>query len=291
MVDDCSSDKSIEIIKKYQIRDERIILIKNKKNKGTFITRNIGALYAKGKYLIIPDPDDIITENILTICYNYAEKYKYEMIRFKKYTGKRNLFFDNIVNEFENKILKQPEISTYIYYASNELRITDYFIYNKFIKKDAYIRALNFIKQFYLNIYMTMDEDQVINYILHRTVKSFYYLKKFGYRYIINRLSITKATQEIDKKKLKFIFYHLKIIFEYSKNIKYEKDMANLLLNNLNNYLIIATQLSLLNKEDFHFYYNIINNYLNCTFITNENKYILNEFKNIFEKKQIYLTN
>ncbi len=68
LVDDCSSDKSIEIIKEYQIRDGRIVLIKNKKNKGTFITRNIGALYAKGKYLIIPDPDDIITENILTIC-------------------------------------------------------------------------------------------------------------------------------------------------------------------------------------------------------------------------------
>lgn len=166
MVDDCSSDKSIEIIKKYQIRDERIILIKNKKNKGTFITRNIGALYAKGKYLIIPDPDDIITENILTICYNYAEKYKYEMIRFKKYQGKRNLFFDDIENEFKNKILKQPEISTFIFYASNELKIMDYYIYNKFIKKDAYIRALNFIKQFYLNIYMTMGEDQVINYLI-----------------------------------------------------------------------------------------------------------------------------
>ena len=132
MVDDCSSDKSIEKIKEYQIQDERIILIKNKKNKGTFITRNIGALYSKGKYLIIPDPDDIITENILTICYNYAEKYKYEMIRFKKYTRNRNIFFDGNENEYENKILKQPEISTYIFYANNELRITDFFIYNKF---------------------------------------------------------------------------------------------------------------------------------------------------------------
>ena len=287
LVDDCSSDKSVKIIKEYQIRDERIILIKNKKNKGTFITRNIGALYSKGKYLIIPDPDDIIIDNILTICYNYAEKYKYEMIMFKKITGKRNPFFDDIVNEFENKILKQPEISTFIFYASNELTITDLFIYNKFIKKDAYIRGLNSIKQYYLNIYMTIFEDQVINYILHRTVKSFYYLKKIGYRYIINRLSITKIIQKIDKRKLKFLFYYLKIILEYSKNIKYEKDMANLLLNNLNNYLIIIRQLFLINKEDFHFYYNIINNYLNCTFITNENKYILNEFKNIFEKKQI----
>ena len=54
---------------------------------------------------------------------------------------------------------------------------------------------------------MTIAEDQVINYILHRTIKSFYYLKKIGYRYIINRLSITKATQKIDKRKLKCIFF------------------------------------------------------------------------------------
>ena len=79
-------------------------------------------------------------------------------------------------------------------------------------------------------------------------------------------------------------FFHLKIILKYSKNIKYEKDMANLLLNKLNNYLIIVQKL--LNKEDFHFYYNIINKYLNCTFITNENKYMLNKFKNLFEKKK-----
>ena len=82
-------------------------------------------------------------------------------------------------------------------------------------------------------------------------------------------------------------FFHLKIILKYSKNIKYEKDMANLLLNKLNNYLIIVQKL--LNKEDFHFYYNIINKYLNSTFITNENKYMLNKFKNLFEKKNIFI--
>ena len=90
LVDDCSSDNSIEKIKIFKKKDERIILIKNKKNKGTFISRNLGALYAKGKYIIIPDPDDIISENILLLCYNYAEKYKYELIRFNKI---KNLFF------------------------------------------------------------------------------------------------------------------------------------------------------------------------------------------------------
>ena len=83
-VDDHSSDNSIKIIEEHKNDDERIILLKNKKNKGTFVNRNLGVLYAKGKYLIIPDPDDILNHNILNICYKYAEKYNYEIIRFNK---------------------------------------------------------------------------------------------------------------------------------------------------------------------------------------------------------------
>ena len=40
-IDDFSEDNSATIIEKYQKYDERIILIKNKKNKGTLISRNI----------------------------------------------------------------------------------------------------------------------------------------------------------------------------------------------------------------------------------------------------------
>ena len=58
-VDDCSIDENVKIIDEYKQKDGRIILIKNKKNKGTFQARNLGVIYSRGKYLIIPDPDDI----------------------------------------------------------------------------------------------------------------------------------------------------------------------------------------------------------------------------------------
>jgi len=54
-IDDYSNDNSTFIIEKYKKGDERIILIKNKKNKGTFFSRNIGTLKAKGEFLIFPD--------------------------------------------------------------------------------------------------------------------------------------------------------------------------------------------------------------------------------------------
>ena len=53
MVDDNSLDNSVKIIEKYKKEDERLILIKNKNNKGTFIARNIGILFSKGKYILI----------------------------------------------------------------------------------------------------------------------------------------------------------------------------------------------------------------------------------------------
>lgn len=46
-VDDSSKDNSRKIIEDCQKDDERILLIKNKKNRGTFISRNIGVLFIK----------------------------------------------------------------------------------------------------------------------------------------------------------------------------------------------------------------------------------------------------
>lgn len=57
IIDDCSTDSSFEIIKKYS--DERIKYIKNKENSGQSTSRNSGMNLAKGKYIVIMDADDI----------------------------------------------------------------------------------------------------------------------------------------------------------------------------------------------------------------------------------------
>ena len=281
LIDDCSIDNSVNIINEYKKKDERIFLIKNKKNRGTFIVRNLGVLYSKGKYVILPDPDDIISKNFLKIGYNYAEKYNYEIIRFSTYKGN-----NKFILKLGNKPVYQPELSYNIFYGSNELEIIDFAINNKFIKKEVYIKALNSLNHFYLNMYMTFMEDQIMNYILKRTAKSFYYSRKIGYFYLPNTISITKNVYKISLLRMKFVFIYLKFVFEYSKNIKFQKDMANFLFTNF--YKVI--QQNLLNfqfKDDINFYYNIINMYLKNEYITNENKYLLNIFKSIIEKKTI----
>ena len=59
-IDDCSSDNTNQIILKLQKKDQRIILLKNKKNKGPFYSRNKGAIFSRGEYIQFVDSDDML---------------------------------------------------------------------------------------------------------------------------------------------------------------------------------------------------------------------------------------
>ena len=74
LVDDGSTDGSIEIAKKYEKLDGRFTLyIKN--NGGAADARNYGIEKAKGKYLAFIDSDDTIMEKYLENLYNAIIKY------------------------------------------------------------------------------------------------------------------------------------------------------------------------------------------------------------------------
>ena len=82
-------------------------------------------------------------------------------------------------------------------------------------------------------MYMTDMEDQIMNFLIHRLSKSYYYINIIGYRYYKSAESITSKLFILSELKLKFIFFYLKFIFEFSKNTKFEKDMANNLFTSL----------------------------------------------------------
>ena len=286
-VDDNSVDNSIDIIEKYQKDDERIVLVKNNKNKGTFISRNIGVLKARGKYIMISDSDDILSKNIITTCYKLAEEFKYEMIRFNMYMGKikGKDTIDYSWIELEDRPVYQPELSTYLFYGNNnELQVVDSYINNKFLLREVYLKAINSLSEEYLNMFIIYLEDSMMNYILYRTAKSLYFIKKVGYYYTQNSQSINHNLFKMTELRLKFTFVFFKLILEYSKNTKYEKDMANLLFTNLNKNFNVGSKLSAWN-EDFTYFNDIVNAYLHNMYITDENKYILEDFKSIIEKR------
>ena len=176
LVDDFSKDNTVNIIEKYKKDDERIILIKHNKNKGTLISRNDGIIKSKGEYIVIPDPDDILSQNILKLCYDIVKKYHIEMIRFNIYIGNGKIFFDDIVNKLDTKIILQPELSTYLFYGIGFIKQIDFNLSNKFIKRTAYMNSIINLNEYYLNSYLINMEDRIINYSLYRNVKSLLFL-------------------------------------------------------------------------------------------------------------------
>ena len=132
-------------------------------------------------------------------------------------------------------------------------------------------------------------EDQIMNFLIYRIAKSFYYINIIGYQYFRTSESIT-SKQLSSESYLKFIFYYLKFIFEYSKNTKCEKEMANHLLTKIfkgfkNNRYISSLAF---NSDEFSFYIKILDMYLKCRFIDDNNKLIVQKLKNIIEKKKKY---
>ena len=59
IVDDGSTDRSVEIAKEFEARDARIRVYQNEKNLGDYPNRNKAASYARGKYIKYLDADDM----------------------------------------------------------------------------------------------------------------------------------------------------------------------------------------------------------------------------------------
>ncbi len=87
IVDDGSTDESVELIKAYQQLDPRIKLIQNKKNCGISCARNRGMDAARGKYLAIMDSDD----------YSEPERLEKSLRFFQKhpdYTAVNSIYYE-----------------------------------------------------------------------------------------------------------------------------------------------------------------------------------------------------
>ena len=73
ILDDCSTDKSLEIIKNYESKDSRIKVYQNEKNLGVVASRNKLINLSKGKYIALLDSDDVAIETRLEKQINFLE--------------------------------------------------------------------------------------------------------------------------------------------------------------------------------------------------------------------------
>jgi len=75
IINDASTDGSLDIIKKYQKQDKRIKIIANKKNLGLTKSLNKGLRLARGKYIARLDADDFCSKKRLEKQFNFLESH------------------------------------------------------------------------------------------------------------------------------------------------------------------------------------------------------------------------
>ena len=71
VVDDCSKDNTVSILKKLSKNDSRIKIFTNTTNKGAAISRNIGLENASGRFIAFIDSDDLWYPQKLEIQINF----------------------------------------------------------------------------------------------------------------------------------------------------------------------------------------------------------------------------
>ena len=124
LVNDGSTDKSLEICKEYEKNNENILVI-DKENGGVSSARNAGIKKAEGKYIIILDSDDTISKNTVKSLFDFFEKYydEVDLVTYKivfnkdgkKEESKRYEKFDKGTNIYD--------IEKYIYLNQSNVNI------------------------------------------------------------------------------------------------------------------------------------------------------------------------
>lgn len=132
-VNDGSNDDTLKILKKFEAKDERIIIF-NQNNSGPGIARNIGMKKSKGEYLIFLDSDDIFKKTMLeelyikikendsdaVICNSQNfEKKKWR----KKFYEKNYLINDNIIKQktFSSLDIEKDFFNLFIWWPWDKL--------------------------------------------------------------------------------------------------------------------------------------------------------------------------
>ena len=272
LVNDFSTDNSINIIESFMKNDTRIRLINNKQNYGTLYSRSIGALSSKGSYIFSLDNDDrFFGIDSLDFIYNQAKEGDYDIINFKRIYS-RNLKIPRLRIKNNNRfsIVLQPELSIFPITRRGKFFPNSFFIWDKCIKTDIYKQAVQMLGDDIYNYKISYNEDIIIVFIIFSISKSMKIINKHGIIHFIYRTSTSRTRKQIYKSYCNI--YLLDILFRFSKN-NYNKNLCvEYFLQNANFIKRFST------KEYMNNLIQILNNIINDQYITDKNKNILKQF-------------
>lgn len=278
LINDGSTDKSIDILKKFKNIDNRIKVI-DKENTGVSDTRNRGIEEATGDYIMFIDVDDYLEENMIKKIINTINKKDIDLIKFNynitTSDGKKEKGNEDY-EEYKEKNLDKQNIEHFI--DNILLGKVNAYVWTLVIKREI-IGNIRFNKEigmmedllFYINILSKTNNlyimnDRLYNYFINTESvcnSPKYYYRNFCdmlkvYDLIINELKNQKQLNENRKKILTFaiimgiesIFYRVcsdkKIDNEILDKMIKDNKLEELLKNDIGeNYIPFQRKISI----------------------------------------------
>lgn len=222
IIDDASTDKTKEIIKKYAEKDKRIIPFYQTVNKGVSASRNIGLKASTGEYIMFVDSDDSLTKDSVRRMVDISNKYNsdfvdsYHLFEYTKPNGK-------IVKFTEKKVPKKLLVMGNLKKNTKILNMATY-VTGKLIKKSLF-DGLQFDET--LKCY----EDMVLEHQIKTRIKNYVFMNKVTYIYyqrpnsLVNSLGKNHLCFNIAVRKVKEVYEN------YDENIK--KEVESMLVSNM----------------------------------------------------------
>ena len=246
IIDDKGQDDSISKVKSYD--DKRIKIIDHKSNKGLSNARNTGINNAKGEFILFLDSDDYIHHDLIEKCLarqkinnvdivvfntQFVNEFGYNWVDSQLWG---NRFFNN---QIENKTIDDDGVQSLVCWdvaSWSKLIRLEYLKNNKifFLENHHYFEDHYFCAKLYLSKGRFSYIDQRLHYYLKRSdIFNVSITQKDKPLMAVHRAKAFRETCLLIEKfdnKYKNIFYQLyfthykSIIFEASKNKKYEKE-------------------------------------------------------------------
>ena len=134
IIDDKSDDETVKLLKNYQIKDKRIKIFYNKKNKGPTYSFNKGLYYAKGEFVARMDSDDISHPTRIE-----------KQVKFLK--SNPEVF---VVGTAVNIIDEDEKFKNKLYLKQNKKELSDALRYSNPLVNSTYMANLNVNSKKYL---------------------------------------------------------------------------------------------------------------------------------------------
>ena len=195
LIDDCSTDNTLDILNKYAKQYNNMKVIRHKTNSGIFMTRKHGTEQATGKYIHYLDGDDTIDKYFYEelLMFIISQQDDYDVVCANNinriYKNKSQVLTVLCSKQGNNNRILYKYISKHKSFIENgNLRKYCVYVWTKLYKT-------SFIKQVFANIpdtYINMAEDIFTNYFIISQIHSFVVynnVHKYNYYLIYDSVS------------------------------------------------------------------------------------------------------